>query len=244
VLLLPPPCLCKYYTDITWWKYSTILLTLYRIFSFASAILSLLASQVPRTNTASANPLWTDSGGQRTEFFTNDLKAEYRMRATIKADPALHDPPYHWHKYQMETIFVHSDTMRANLEGSDQIVHPGQSVTVEPGLRHLFVNDSDKEPLDVSIGLDRNMRDRDEAFFRNLFSYQEDCQKHGKPQNVTQLLLFPYFFNCYPGLSGPKFLTQPISQALTFVIGVVVGKWLLGFQGSYPEYYTTSAVGN
>ena len=127
--------------------------------------------------------------------------------------------------------------MRATVEGSDQTIMAGQSVTILPGQHHTFVNPSETEPLVVSTGLDPVERERDEAFFRNLYCYSDDCRKVGREPNAAQLMLFLYFFDCYPALPGPKVVSRPLSQVLVFVVGVMVGKWLLGFKETYPEYY-------
>lgn len=79
-------------------------------------------------------------------------------------------------------------------------------------------------------------RERDEAFFRNLYCYLDDCRKAGREPHVVQLMLFLGFFDCYPALPGPKVVSWSLSQVLVFVVGVMVGKWLLGLKESYPEY--------
>ena len=35
----------------------------------------------------------------------------------------------------------------------------------------------------------------------------------------------------------PKAVGIPIAYALTWVLGVFVGKWILGYKASYEEYY-------
>lgn len=127
--------------------------------------------------------------------------------------------------------------MRATLEGKDHLFTAGQTLTIKQGLYHTFENNSDAEPLVVSIGLDHLERKRDEAFFRNLYSYLDDCRMAKRAPQLPQLCLFLYFFDCYLALPGPKVLMKPLRQVLVFVIGVVVGKWLLGFKETYPEYY-------
>ena len=131
--------------------------------------------------------------------------------------------------------------MRATLEGADQTINAGESITILPGQHHTFVNPSETEPLVVSTGLDPVERERDEAFFRNLYSYLDDCRTAEREPHVAQLMLFLYFFDCYPALPGPKVVARPLSQMLVFLVGIVVGKWLLGFRESYSEYYQRKA---
>ena len=200
-------------------------------------MLSILTTPIPRTRTATHNPLMTEDGQTSIHFFANDPSAKYGMKTRVKPGFTVHVPPMHWHKYQAETFLIHSGTMRATLEGSDQSITAGESITIAPGQRHTFINPSDTEPMVMSTGLDPVERERDEAFFRNLYCYLDDCRKAGRAPHVAQLMLFLYFFDCYPALPGPKAVSQPLSQVLVFVVGVVVGKWLLGFEETYPEYY-------
>ncbi|KAG6986466.1 hypothetical protein G7Y79_00082g100820 [Physcia stellaris] len=200
-------------------------------------MLSFLAPRLSKTPTATQNPLRTEDSQNAFHFFAADPSVEFAMKAHIKPGPTIHVPPYHWHKYQTETFLIHSGTMRATQEGSDKIIPAGQSITVEPGLYHTFYNNSMTENLSFSTGLDPMERERDEAFFRNIYSYLDDCRKAGKSPHIAQLMLFLYFFDCYPALPGPKSLSRPLSQVLVFVVGIMVGKLLLGFKESYPEYY-------
>lgn len=38
-------------------------------------------------------------------------------------------------------------------------------------------------------------------------------------------------------LGVPKYIARPVCTALSWFVAIPVGKWLLGFKGSYPEYY-------
>ena len=93
----------------------------------------------------------------------------------------------------------------------------------------------------IEIGLDPSQRARDEAFFRNLYSYLDDCDRLRRGPNVCQLMLFLWAFECMVAMPGPKVLVQPLSRAMVWVLGVVVGKWMFGFRESYEEYYKPAA---
>ena len=43
-------------------------------------------------------------------------------------------------------------------------------------------------------------------------------------------------------LGLPNWIGIPISYALTWVLGVFVGKWMLGYKPSYDEYYHESST--
>jgi len=42
-------------------------------------------------------------------------------------------------------------------------------------------------------------------------------------------------------LGVPKIIGGPLSAALTWFLGVFIGKWMLGYKGSYEEYYHESS---
>lgn len=151
---------------------------------------SFLASHPPKTHTATHNPVETEDGQSSIHFFTNDPDSPYAMKAHVKPGFTIHVPPYHWHKYQSETFQINSGSMRATLEGSDTIIPAGDSITILPGQHHTFNNASDDEDLVISTGLDPMERERDEAFFRNLYSYLDDCRKEGVGPSLPQLMLF------------------------------------------------------
>lgn len=159
------------------------------------------------------------------------------MRIHHKPGDSLANPPYHFHQYQTETFHVEKGVFRATVEGTTTDISPGNDITITPGLYHKYVNGSDTESLIVSVRLDPEERERDEAFFRNLYCYLDDCRKGGVAPNVAQLCLFLHFFDCPLAVPvGPKVVGRPLSVWFTWVVGVVVGKWLLGFRESYGEY--------
>ena len=147
----------------------------------------------------------------------------------VKAGHTKHTPRYHWHKYQSETLTFHPGTKRTHLEDFDNLIPAGQSITIELGLYHTFHNNSDTEPLVIFTGLDPTERERDEAFFRNLYSYLDDSGKVGIEPKVAHLMLFLCLFDFYRALKCPRWTPRIVSQAMVFLGGVVIGKWVLGF---------------
>ena len=186
---------------------------------------------------AHLDTITTEDGATSVQFLGNDPDALYAIQATVKPGNTIHKPPYHWHKYQIETFFINSGTFRVTLDGDQTDIPAGSTVTVEPGVHHTFANASETEPMVISVGLDPLERERDEAFFRNLYGYLDDCRVEGMTPNLAQMCLFLHFFDCYMALPGPKVIMHPLSELLVFILGVVVGKWMLGLRESYPEYY-------
>ena len=206
--------------------------------------LSFLASHPPtRTRQSHLRTIHTESGRTTIEFSPSSSShaladaTVHAMRTIVPAGKTIHDPPYHWHKYQTETFTVLRGTFLANVEGVQTPIKAGSTVTVEAGQYHTFTNPSQTEELEILTGLDPAERERDEAFFRNLYGYLDDCEKAKISPSLCQILLWLWTFDCYLALPGPKWLMRIVSQIMVWVLGVVVGKYLLGYQQNYEEYF-------
>ena len=202
-------------------------------------MLSFLASAPKRHPQAHAQTLVIEDGATTIQFLEKSSAADspsYGMRIHHKPGDSVANPPYHFHRYQTETFHVEKGTFRATVEGATTDISPGNDITITPGLYHKYVNGSDTESLIVGVRLEPEERERDEAFFRNLYCYLDDCRREGMAPNLAQLCLFLHFFDCPLALPGPKMVGKPLSVMVTMVVGVFVGKWLLGFSESYEEY--------
>ncbi|RDW64239.1 hypothetical protein BP5796_10741 [Coleophoma crateriformis] len=230
-------------------------------------MLSFLVATVPRRKTVLENPIVFEGGRSQLYLYPKDSDSKYVMRCTtppqpsaaeIKAgasvDNSIINPPHHFHVYQEEYFEVVRGTMQVKLDGAHKIVQQGETVTIMPGIYHWFSNASESEELVVDIGLNLNSKSRDERFFRNLYSYLEDCNRAGGGEeavkkggtaaggpktapNPFQMMLFLHSADVALALPGlPKFVGMPLGRALVWV-GAMVGKWVCGFSISYPEYY-------
>lgn len=219
-------------------------------------MLSFLAAAPPRRSIASQNPIIQEQGASRTEFLKVPAKGDSStsssfdndygnlpigapiMRSVAKPGSLVHKPPYHWHKHQTETFRVHSGHFRATLNGKQSSHGAGAHVVIPPGTYHTLVNASNDEELDTTVMMDPAQPERDEAFFRNVFGYLDDCIAANMEPSLFQMSLFLYAFDVYLALPLlPPSIGRAISQPLVFFLGIVLGKWLLGLQESYPEYY-------
>lgn len=162
---------------------------------------SFLTSPFPRSKTAHVNPFVTGSGAARSTSEVLPLikskdspTATFAMRQFISADTSsvLGSPPYHWHGKQIETFTVEQGVMKATLEGANKDIPAGQSISIHPGEYHTFANASTVDPLQVviSVEVEPGEDQADEKFFRNLYSYMDDCEKHKKGPSPFQMLLF------------------------------------------------------
>jgi hypothetical protein len=54
---------------------------------------------------------------------------------------------------------------------------------------------------------------------------------------LPQVLLFNWVGGVVLALPGPAIIAKPLGIALNFIGGLLLGKYLLGYKESYPEYY-------
>ncbi len=91
--------------------------------------------------------------GERFEFQTSAKSGDgvFRFRWTL--DGGKKGPPEHIHETESETFAVVSGSLRIWLGDSVHDIGPGQSLTVNPGVRHKFHNRG-TEPVVVDVSLD------------------------------------------------------------------------------------------
>lgn len=73
-------------------------------------------------------------------------------------------------------------------------------------------------------------------FFRNIYSYLDDCYIQNVSPSLPQLLMMLDSAEISMAFPGPALFARPAS----YVFGVVFGRWLgalLGYKSSYPEYW-------
>ncbi|THW85406.1 hypothetical protein D6D17_09197 [Aureobasidium pullulans] len=176
-------------------------------------------------------------------------------------------PPYHWHWYQEEhftvtqgyadclpspvTMLTRNSTFVFTLNGKDTKISatdPNPRISITPGAPHTFAPDpSYKGPCVIEISAETSPLSSEttstdlgvsERFFRNLYSYLEDCSRQNTSPSLPQLLLF--LDSAEVSLAwdvGPRWLMQYVTYGLGVVISRWIGGGLLGYKGSYLEYY-------
>ena len=136
------------------------------------------------------------------------------------------------------------------LEGLTIPVTPSspQPITIPPRARHTFKADPTcPTPCTIEIELRTSPRATSasleeelggsERFFRNLYCYLDDCEAQGVKPSVPQLLLFLHSAEISLALGGPGWIARPVSWVLGLVVGKWFGGWVLGCKESYGEYY-------
>ncbi|MCJ1475486.1 hypothetical protein MMC13_004149 [Lambiella insularis] len=206
-----------------------------------------MATLLTRTPTAALPTLTLHSSSQIVHWDPNLHNTSVReiqriASAYTRNTPRAQDlitPPYHWHWRQTETFQVKRGSFIFTLEGRDSTVRAGDpEVVIPPGARHTFRADPDcqEEYCKVEITAQPGDSGISERFFRNLYSYLEDCERVGSSPRLPQLLLFMYEAEVSLALPGPRVLANPASWLLSYVVGKW-GGWALGYKSSYKEYF-------
>lgn len=171
----------------------------------------------------------------------------HRVPSSIFDPGSFFEPPLHFHPQQVEIFTVIEGTMRVRQGSSWQEVHSDNTVAIPAGEFHRFENGSERHALVVDVRMEPPLPS-DELFFRNFYSYVEDCNRAaGQTElrkqvlpNPFQAALFLYEGGTVPGIPGlPRWIADPIAYGLSWTAGVFIGKWMLGFKGSYDEYYSS-----
>ncbi|KAK3705814.1 hypothetical protein LTR37_013121 [Vermiconidia calcicola] len=158
-------------------------------------------------------------------------------------------PPYHWHWYQDEFFHVKEGRYIFTLEGKDMTVSASdpQPVRIPATARHTFkVDDTHEGPCTVEISTtvspastsdDPVANGPNAKFFRNIYTYLDDCWLQDVGPSLPQLLVMLDSAEVSLAIPGPAWLMRPLS----YMMGVVVGRWfgvyVLGYKASYPEYW-------
>ncbi|KEQ99351.1 hypothetical protein AUEXF2481DRAFT_172394 [Aureobasidium subglaciale EXF-2481] len=189
-----------------------------------------------RTRTAESDSVVSCNGARTTKWHTPrsgnsvlEIQTYPDSSSITKSQREQLVPPYHWHWYQEEHFTVTQGTFIFTLNGKDTKISatdPNPRMNITPGAPHTFAPDpSHKGPCVIEISAETSP-----------LSSETTHQK--TTPSLPQLLLF--LDSAEVSLAwdiGPTWLMQ----YMTYGLGVVVGRWigggLLGYKGSYPEYY-------
>ena len=156
----------------------------------------------------------------------------------------------HW--YQDEFFHITEGRYIFTLEGKMTTVSATdpQPVRIPARSRHTFkVDDTHEGPCTIEISTRISPKSpasepeafgANEKFFRNIYSYLDDCYSQNVTPSLPQLVLMLDSAEISMAFPGPRWLANPLSWAF----GVVVGRWfggnVLGYKASYPEYWRES----
>lgn len=210
------------------------------------AMLSFLRGRGPiKRETSKENPVYFENGTASMEFHRRG--EEWSMTHVIPNNKSMFNPPLHVHLNQDEYFVVKEGAgvwylpTTSNPALRKQVVKAGgQPISIPAAKFHRFENVSTTERLVINIRFDpeTSPRGADEAFFRNFFGYLEDCRLSNIGPSIFQLGLFGHTVDgplAIP-VPGPDFVKAWVSRVFSFLLGIVIGEWILGYRRSYPEY--------
>lgn len=207
----------------------------------------LRANEPPRTKTAAHNPITYENSLSSMKFhapnsryiMTHQLPPQSPENGT-----SILQPPFHLRIYQTEHFSLVSGTghFYLGLDPKPFVTlseKPGapKTATIPVGRYHRFENASETEDLVVDIHLTPESYENEQRFFRNFFGYLDDCKKAKMEPSLFQLLVFLHRANTPLALPLPNEWLGTIVSRIFLILVAYFGRYVLGYQDSYPEYY-------
>ncbi|KAI5367963.1 Putative rmlC-like cupin domain superfamily, rmlC-like jelly roll protein [Septoria linicola] len=217
-----------------------------------------MSFHIKRTRTKDQKPMIQYNGIRSTIWATPEPGKSVREIQTTHTPTKLQEipdelnyltPPPHWHWYQDEYFYITEGRYIFTLEGQDKTISASdpQPQRIPAGARHTFkVDDTCESPCTIEISTIVSPRSpstspeeegANEKFFRNIYSYLDDCYVQGVSPKLPQLLLFLDSAEVSLALPGPASIAKPVSWLLGVVVGRWIGGYLLGYKASYDEYW-------
>ncbi|KAF5620205.1 ankyrin repeat domain protein [Fusarium sp. NRRL 52700] len=147
-------------------------------------------------------------------------------------------PPLHIHCGQTEYFQVESGTLAViRNEKKSVLTQGGGIIKIPPGTRHRFWAEAPvTEDLVFRVWAEPQNLNRgfDEAFLRNYLGFLRDCEDQNIQPSIFQLALLGWGGDTL--LSPPFWVPLWILRLFHFILAHLVGRLLLGYTSSYPEY--------
>lgn len=216
--------------------------------------LSFLRVAYPKRTVNANNSLTVyENGTSSVQYHAKGSK--YIMTHTIpptqlRQEPSIIQPPFHYHMHQTEHFQVVEGTanMYFGLDSKPSAVLSSKggrsTATLGPNRYHRFENASSTEDLKINIQLDPENYENECRFFRNFFGYLDDCKKTKSEPSIFQLMVFLHSADTPLAIPMPLASMEPIGIWVSWVLMIVlafVGRYLMGYQSCYPEYYNESS---
>ena len=126
------------------------------------------------------------------------------------------------------------------MRGKQIYLKEGDDITIPKFVAHRFENASETRDLVVDIHLAPESYEAEQRFFRNFFGYLDDCRKAGQQPSIFQLMVFLDDGDTPLALPAPtEWLGKVLSRILLWTASSW-GRYVLGYQVSYPEYFEVS----
>ncbi|KAJ9637106.1 hypothetical protein H2204_005030 [Knufia peltigerae] len=209
----------------------------------------LRPSLPPRTNRADQNPIVYEDGRSSLEF--RDAGAEYTLRNVhpphVKGDEpqSIMVPPHHYHINQSEHFRIVSGSVNvykglnpkpwkvlSDQEGFEK------TAAIQKQIYHRIENASSTEPLVLDVNLAPEEYETEQRFFRNFFGYLDDCRSAKVAPSLFQLLVFLHSADTPLALPISETWPGVIASRIFLIVMAFWGRWILGYETTYPEYYS------
>ncbi|KXS93906.1 hypothetical protein AC578_2248 [Pseudocercospora eumusae] len=166
-------------------------------------------------------------------------------------------PPLHYHHTQAETFLIkagHAAFYTYHPPSSGvwgiwapfssyvckvEVAGPEQSVLIPKGVVHTFRNASSDSELELEFVLSPTLSSpgatgltAEEMFFRNTWSYRQDCAKAVVQRSLLQVM-------CFNWQGGVVLMLPGCGRLLSGILGccgALFGRYLVGYRYSYDEY--------
>lgn len=218
------------------------------------AILGFMRQQLPhRTKTAHLNHLpFKDFDGKKSFSITfiddplsNTPSSTQTFPPDSKGNTSLFNPPAHYHILQDEYFRVISGQGVWHLwDDRDVVLKTGDEIMIPAWKYHSFKNHSETEPLVVGYWYDKEFVAMEERFFRNALGYLADCFEAKLEPSIFQLAMFGVDDLMVFSFVHWRFLPSSVEFGLNVVVCyllALIGRWLLGYEYSYGEYFDSRA---
>jgi quercetin dioxygenase-like cupin family protein len=152
-----------------------------------------------------------------------------RLSADLYVRPGGAVAGKHVHAYTTERFEVLSGTVRFHVDGSEQIVGPGQRIEVPPGVVHDWWNIGDDE---AHVRVEITPAERFELMAQNLYGLANDGKSNsrGVPRLLPLALFAREFRREAEFISPPRSVQRPLFAALAPLARA------LGYKAINPEY--------
>ncbi|MFN0034341.1 MAG: cupin domain-containing protein [Saprospiraceae bacterium] len=151
-----------------------------------------------------------------------------RLRFDFEVAPLGHVPVAHVHPDQDETFEVKKGQLWLKTNGQEQVLRPGDTVTIPKNTPHEWKNPSASEKTEMIVTFEPALNT--EIFFEQFCGLSNDgkTKPDGSP-NFLQIMAMANAYQIY--IAGPP---VPVQK----VMGTVIGGFarLIGYRKFYPKY--------
>lgn len=166
--------------------------------------------------------------GEKIFFHQTGTEAQgEELKFEMHVEPGGFVTAEHVHPCQSEHFCVQQGELCLRQSGQEEIYHPGEEATIEPGTSHVWWNNGDCK---LKVRVTFRPGDQFADFLRSLFGLAKDgkTDERGMP-NILQLAVMMSEFDgvIYPS-SPPR-----IVQKIVFGILAPIGR-LWGYKARYP----------